>query len=294
MLEQLSKCTVCPHQCGVDRTIEKLGFCRSTDKIKIALVSLHQHEEPCISSGAGSGTIFFSNCNLKCAFCQNYKISQLGKGYFVTIPELADIFLEQQNNKAANINLVTPTMYVPQIIEAIKIAKTKGLTIPIIYNTNGYETIETIKALNGFIDIYLPDFKYFFNEIGKKYSGINNYFEVASQAILEMYYQVGLPQFDKNGNIKKGLIIRHLVLPNNLENSKKVLDWIRENLPKKTYVSIMSQYFPTHNANKLPEISRQLTLDEYNEIKEYYLNLGFENGFFQDSCTDEEQFVPDF
>lgn len=294
MLEQLSKCTICPHKCGVDRTTEKLGFCKSTDKIKIALVSLHQHEEPCISNGAGSGTIFFSNCNLKCVFCQNYKISQLGKGYFVTISELANIFLEQQKNKASNINLVTPTMYVPQIIEAIKIAKTKGLAIPIIYNTNGYEKIETIKALNGYIDIYLPDFKYFFNDMGKKYSGINNYFDVASQAILEMYYQVGLPQFDKNGNIKKGLIIRHLVLPNNLENSKKILDWIRINLPKKTYVSIMSQYFPTHNANKFPEISRQLTLDEYIEIEKHFLALDFENGYFQDISTDEEKYVPNF
>jgi len=294
MLEKLSKCTICAHQCGVDRTSEKLGFCKSTDKIKIALVSLHKYEEPCISSGAGSGTIFFSNCNLKCAFCQNYKISQLSKGYFVSITELANIFLEQQKNNATNINLVTPTIYAPQIIEAIKLAKSNGLNIPIIYNTNGYESIETIKSLNGYIDVYLPDFKYFFNDLGKKYSGINNYFEIASQAILEMYYQVGLPQFDTNGNIKKGLIIRHLVLPNNLDNSKKVLDWIRSNLPKKTYISIMSQYFPTYNANKFPEISRNLTLDEYNEIKKYFLKLGFENGYFQDACADEEKYVPDF
>lgn len=294
MLEKLSKCTICAHQCGVDRTSGKLGFCKSTDKIKIALVSLHKYEEPCISSGNGSGTIFFSNCNLRCAFCQNYKISQLGKGYFVSITELSNIFLEQQKNNAANINLVTPTMYVPQIIEAIKIAKSNGLNIPIIYNTNGYESIETIKSLNGYIDVYLPDFKYFFNDISKKYSGINNYFEIASKAILEMYYQVGLPQFDNNGNIKKGLIIRHLVLPNNLDNSKRVLDWIRSNLPKKTYISIMSQYFPTHNANIFPEIARKLTSNEYNEIKKYFLKLGFENGYFQDTCADEEKYVPDF
>lgn len=294
LYDELSKCSICPHMCMINRNNGQIGRCKSTNKVKIALASLHYFEEPCISGTNGSGTVFFSNCNLSCVFCQNYKISQQGKGNEITIDELANIFIMQQEKKAHNINLVTPTMYVPQIIEAIKIAKKNGLKIPIIYNSNGYENVETIKLLNGYIDVYLPDLKYFDDSIAKKYSKISNYFENASKAIQEMYFQVGLPKFDKNGIIKKGLIIRHLVLPNNLDNSKKVLSWIKENMPSKISVSLMAQYFPTYKAKDIPELNRKLTSCEYQEIKNFFDDLNFSNGYFQDLGEHEEEYVPDF
>lgn len=214
MLEELKECKLCPHMCKINRLEGRGGRCKATDKLKISLVSLHQFEEPCISGTNGSGTIFFSNCNFNCVFCQNYKISQEGMGQEVDIDFLAKSMIEQQEKGAHNINLVTPVMYVYHIIEAIKLAKSNGLKIPIIYNSNGYENIETLKLLEGYIDVYLPDFKYANNELGRKYSNINNYFEVTSKAITEMYKQVGTPQLDENGIIKRGLIIRHLILPN--------------------------------------------------------------------------------
>ena len=293
-MQELEQCNICPHKCGVNRLEGKKGRCKADDKIKIALVSLHNFEEPCISGENGSGTVFFSNCNLNCVFCQNYEISQLGNGKEVTIEKLADIFLEQQNNKAENINLVTPTMYIYQIIEAIKIARNKGLHIPIVYNSNGYENIEALKKLKGYIDIYLPDLKYSNNEIAYKYSNIKNYFENATQAIEEMYNQVGGPILDNNGMMKKGLMIRHLVLPNNMQNSKDVLKWICNNMDKKVYVSVMAQYFPTHKAKEFPEISRKLTQDEYNEIEEYLYTLDLDNGYIQELGTHEEEYVPNF
>lgn len=294
MISELSSCTLCPHMCKVNRNNGEIGRCKSSSNVKIALASLHHFEEPCISGKNGSGTVFFSNCNLSCVFCQNYKISQLGLGYEITTHELANIFLEQQKNNAENINLVTPTMYVPQIIEAIKIAKENGLKIPIIYNSNGYENVETIKLLKGFIDVYLPDLKYFDNDLAKKYSGIINYFENASKAILEMYFQVGLPVFDKNGMIKKGIIIRHLVLPNHIGNSKKVLLWIKENLPQNIYVSLMAQYFPTYKAKNIEDLNRKLSKEEFEEIKKYLEKLNIHNGYFQELGEHEEEYVPDF
>lgn len=290
----LNSCEICPRKCKVNRFSENLGYCRCNDKIKIALVSLHKFEEPCISGKNGSGTIFFSNCNLSCIYCQNYKISQKGLGREISVSELADIFLSQQKNGAENINLVTPTMYVTQIIEALKIAKSKGLTLPIIYNTNGYENVETIKLLNGYIDVYLPDFKYFFNELGEKFSNVKNYFENASKAILEMYYQVGLPVFNKDGMILKGLIVRHLILPGETENTKQVLNWIRENLPQKTYISVMSQYFPTYKAKELDILNRKITYEEFTDIQNHIEYLGFENGYYQSLEDCEEQYVPIF
>ena len=291
---ELSSCALCPHMCKVNRNNGKIGRCKSTGNVKIALASLHHFEEPCISGENGSGTVFFSNCNLSCVFCQNYKISQLGLGHEISIDELANIFLEQQRKNAENINLVTPTMYVPQIIEAIKIAKSNGLKIPIIYNSNGYENVETIRLLNSYIDVYLPDLKYFDNDLAKKYSGINNYFENASKAILEMYFQVGLPVFDENRLIRKGLIIRHLVLPNHIDNSKKVLLWIKENLPQDVYVSLMAQYFPTYKAKSIEDLNRKLSKEEFEEIKNYLGKLDIHNGYFQELGEHEEEYVPDF
>ena len=287
----LEKCIICPHKCKIDRT-KNIGRCKSTDKIKIALYSTHNYEEPCISGEKGSGTIFFSNCNMNCIYCQNYEISQIGKGKEITIEELADIMIKQQEKGVENINLVTPTSYVLHIIEAIKIARKRGLTIPIVYNTNGYENIETIKLLEGYIDIYLPDLKYYFNEIAKKYSNIDNYFEVATNAIKEMYRQVGVPQINENGIMQKGLMIRHLVLPNNLENSKQVLKWIKENIDNNVYVSIMAQYFPTYKAKNVDDLARKLTKQEYEEIENYLYDLDLENGYIQELGEHEEEYVP--
>lgn len=286
------QCTLCPHKCKVDRNIN-IGRCKAGDKIEIGGASLHKFEEPCISGKNGSGTVFFSKCNLNCVFCQNYEISNLGNGKKIEIEELSNIFLKQQEKNAENINLVSPTIYADKIVEAIKIAKEKGLKIPIIYNTNGYENIETLKKLDGYIDVYLPDLKYYYEELAIKYSKVQNYFKIAIEAIKEMYRQVGSPKFDENGMIKKGLIIRHLVLPNNLENSKKVLKWIKENIDEKVYVSIMTQYFPTYKAQEYQEINRKINKKEYVEIENYIYDLGIENGYMQDfSEENEEQYVP--
>ena len=292
MIEQLEKCEICPHKCGINRNNNQIGRCKSKDTVKIALYSTHDFEEPCISGEKGSGTVFFSNCNMNCVFCQNYEISQLGKGKEITIEELADIFLKQQEKNVENINLVTPTSYAYQIIEAIKIAKNKGLRLPIVYNTNGYENIETIRALEGFVDIYLPDLKYEDNKLAMEYSKVNNYFEIATDAIKEMIKQVGVPKFDENGLMKKGVLIRHLVLPNCIENSKKALGWIKENLSNDIYVSVMAQYFPTYKAKENAKLNRKLTKYEWEQIEKYIEKINIENGFIQELGEHEEEFVP--
>ena len=229
---------------------------------------------------------------MNCIYCQNYEISQLGKGKEITIEELANIMIKQQEKGVENINLVTPTSYALHIIEAIKIARNKGLHIPIVYNTNGYESIETLKLLEGYVDVYLPDLKYYDNELGQKFSNVNNYFEIATEAIKEMYRQVGAPQLDENGIMQKGLMIRHLVLPNNIQNSKKVLKWIKENIDNNVYVSIMAQYFPTYRAKDVDELNRKLTKKEYEEIENYLYDLDLENGYIQELGEHEEEYVP--
>lgn len=273
MYSELIECKVCPNNCKINRINNEIGRCKANDRVKIALASLHYYEEPCISGKNGSGTVFFSNCNLNCKFCQNYKISAEGKGKEISIEELANTFLDLQEKGANNINLVTPTIYAYQILDAIKIAKEKGLNIPIIYNSNGYESIETLKKLNGYIDVYLPDFKYYYDDIALKYSGVKNYFKVATEAIKEMYRQAGSPKLDENGIIQKGLIIRHLILPNNIENSKKVLSWIKANIEENVYISIMAQYFPCYKAKNILELNRKLTVEEYEEIEEFVYKL---------------------
>ena len=293
-LELLTKCEICPHKCKIDRTNGKIGICKSKDTVKIANFSLHKYEEPCISGKIGSGAVFFSNCNLKCVFCQNYEISQLGIGTEITIDNLAEIFLELQKKRANNINLVSPTSYAIQIIEAIKIAKKKGLEIPIVYNSNGYENIETIELLNGYIDVYLPDFKYADNKIAKEYSKIDNYFEVATNAIMKMYNQVGGVFLDSKGMIKKGVIVRHLILPNHLENSKNVLNWINKNLPEDIFVSIMAQYFPTYKAMEEINLCRKINRREYKRILKYLDKLNIKNGYIQQMGSDEKKYVPDW
>lgn len=222
------------------------------------------------------------------------KLAKSGKGKEITIENLANIFIKQQEKGAHNINLVTPTMYVYQIIEAIKIARKNGLTIPIIYNSNGYENLETIKMLEGYIDVYLPDLKYYSNELSKKYSNVDNYFEIATKAIKEMYFQVGNAVFDDSNIIQKGVIIRHLIIPNHIQNTKNILKWINENMPKDIYVSVMAQYFPTYKAKNDNLINRKLNKKEYNEVLNYLYSLDLQNGYIQDLGNHEEEYVPDF
>ena len=291
MLESLEQCTICPHNCKIDRKNGQVGRCKSKDTVKIALYSTHNFEEPCISGEKGSGTVFFSNCNLNCVFCQNYEISQEGKGTEITINRLAEIFLEQQEKDVENINLVTPTSYVPQIIEAIKLARKQGLKLPIVYNTNGYEKVETLKMLEGYIDIYLPDLKYSDNKLAKRLSKVDNYFEITTEALKEMYRQTGKAIFDDRGIMKKGMIIRHLVLPNHILNSRRVLKWINDNM-NDVYVSIMAQYFPTYKAKEIEDINRKLKKEEYEQIEKYLYRLNLENGYIQELGEHEEEYVP--
>ena len=287
----LEKCTICPHNCGINRLNNQIGRCKSKNIVKIALYSTHNFEEPCISGKKGSGTVFISNCNMNCVFCQNYEISQQGKGREISIDELANIFIKQQEKDVENINLVTPTSYVPQIIEAIKIARNNGLKLPIVYNTNGYEKVETLKMLEGYIDIYLPDFKYSDNELAKRLSKVDNYFEITTEALKEMYRQTGKAIFDDRGIMKKGMIIRHLVLPNHILNSRRVLKWINDNM-NDVYVSVMAQYFPTYKAKEINDINRKLTKEEYEQIEKYLYRLNLENGYIQELGEHEEEYVP--
>lgn len=287
----ISNCRLCPRQCGVDRTL-LYGYCGGGSKIKVARASLHFWEEPCISGENGSGTVFFSGCTLKCCFCQNYKISAENFGKEISEERLAEIFLELQEQKAENINLVNPTHYVPFIIKALDIAKPE-LKIPVVYNSGGYESLETLKTLDGYVDIYLPDLKYKDAGISKKYSKAENYFEVATKAIKYMYEQVGELKYD-GVILKKGLIIRHLVLPNNRQDSMKVLDWISENFDKdKILISIMSQYTPFYKSCEFPEINRRISTFEYNKVVEYARKLGLK-GFMQEKSSAKEEYTPDF
>ena len=287
----LERCTICPHNCGINRTNNQIGRCKSKDTVKLALYSTHNFEEPCISGEKGSGTVFFSNCNMNCVFCQNYEISQQGKGKEISIERLAEIFLEQQAKDVENINLVTPTSYVPQIIETIKLARKNGLKLPIVYNTNGYEKVETLKMLEGYIDIYLPDLKYSDDLLAKRLSKVDNYFNIATEAIKEMHRQTGKPVFDERGIMQKGMIIRHLVLPNHILNSRRVLKWINDNM-NDVYVSVMAQYFPTFRAKDIEDINRKLTKEEYEEIENYLYRLNLENGYIQELGEHEEEYVP--
>lgn len=287
----LEKCAICPHNCGINRLNNQIGRCKSKDTVKVALYSTHNFEEPCISGKKGSGTVFFSNCNMNCVFCQNYEISQQGKGKEISIEELADIFIKQQEKDVENINLVTPTSYVPQIIEAIKIARKNGLKLPIVYNTNGYEKVETLKMLEGYVDIYLPDFKYSDDDLGKRLSKVDNYFEIVTEALKEMYRQTGKAVFNGEGIMQKGMIIRHLVLPNHILNSRRVLKWINENMHD-VYVSVMAQYFPTYKAKEIDDINRKLTKEEYEQIENYLYRLDLKNGYIQELGEHEEEYVP--
>ena len=288
----LKNCNLCPRNCRINR-YKTIGFCKANNKIKVSLAKLFFYEEPPISGINGSGTIFFSNCNLKCCFCQNNEISKNGKGIEITIKRLSEIMLELQEKKAHNINLVTPTMYVPQIIKAVKKARKNGLVIPIIYNTSGYESVDTIKSLKGIVDIYLPDFKYFDDDIATKYSKANNYFHYAKDALSEMVKQTGPCILNRDGIIQKGVIVRHLMLPTHKDDTKKILDYLYKTYHNDIYISIMNQYTPTTQV-KYNELKQPITKSDYEEIIDYALDLGITNAFCQEDETASESFIPNF
>ncbi len=288
----LKKCELCPRMCKVNR-YQQLCFCHCDNNIRIALAKLFFYEEPPISGTKGSGAIFFSGCNLKCVFCQNMEISNFNKGQKITIKRLSEIMLELQNKGAHNINLVTPTMYIPGIIKAIKKAKKGGLSIPIIYNSSGYENANIIKLLDGLIDVYLPDFKYFDNTYAIKYSKANNYVKNAQSTIEEMVRQTGPCKFNKQGLITKGVIVRHLMLPGLKEDTKKILDYLYHTYHDNIYLSIMNQYTPNKYV-EFNELKKPLKESDYEEIILYADKLGIKNAFCQVGGTVSESFIPDF
>ena len=293
-LSILKDCTLCPRECHVDRTAGEKGYCKATGKLVVARTALHMWEEPCISGEEGSGTVFFCGCPLGCVYCQNSKISRGMSGMAITVERLAEIFLELQGKGANNINLVTPSHYVPHIIEALKISRKKGLTVPIVYNCSGYEKVKTLKLLEGYIDIYMPDFKYMSDEPAVKYSGCRNYSAVASKAIEEMVRQVKEPVFDERGIMKKGVIVRHLALPGYIDDSKRVVKYLYETYGDRILISIMNQYTPMTRSMAYPELNRKLTDEEYDELVDYALEIGVENGFIQKGETALESFIPEF
>ena len=291
MNDILKECNLCPRNCRINR-YKQLCACGANEKLKIAYYSLHLWEEPIISGKNGSGTIFFSNCNLKCIYCQNRKISTGGYGKEIDSNKLKEIMLSLQNDNAHNINLVTPTHYVPQILEVLKEIKNKELAIPVVYNTSSYENVSTIDMLDGMVDIYLADFKYFDDDLGVKYSNCKNYFIYASLAIDRMYRQVGNFVIE-NDLMKRGLIVRILVLPGHVDDAIKIIDYLYAKYGNNIILSIMNQYTPI-GCLDFDNLNRKITIEEYNKVIEYALKLGVEFAFIQDGETQNESFIPDF
>jgi putative pyruvate formate lyase activating enzyme len=305
--KHLERCTLCPRRCGVNRGAGELGFCRAGARPRIARAALHFGEEPCISGERGSGTVFFSHCNLRCAFCQNHQISHDGAGRDISPAELAGTFVDLQDQGAHNINLVSPTPYLPAIVEAVAAARRGGLRVPVVHNSNGYETVEAVALLAGTIDVYLPDFKYGpagpqaadrgTTDPGVRYSAAPGYFEAAGAAIRAMAAQVGPTVFDAGDAILRGVIVRHLVLPGHVESSKAVLRWMKENLPTGpggVLLSLMSQYTPMYQASRYPEISRRLTLAEYAEVLDLCASIDLTEGYAQDLKAAGKTLIPKF
>lgn len=299
-LSDYSSCHLCPRSCGIDRQVSS-GFCGCGDTIKAARAALHYWEEPCISGTHGSGTIFFSGCTLKCCFCQNYPISQQGFGKELTIPQLGDVFLSLQDQGAHNINLVTATQYLPSVITALDLVKHK-LVIPVVYNCGGYERVEIVRELADYVDIWLPDLKYYDTALSSRYSQAKNYFDHASEAISQMVRQTGAPVLDSDGIMQSGVIIRHMVLPGAREDSIRLLHWIHDKLPKgQYYISLLSQYTPffraakaTPGGSEFPEISRRITTFEYEKVLNEAIALGLEQGFMQEKSSAKEEYTPPF
>lgn len=291
----MSDCTLCPRKCHADRLAGAIGFCGQTALLCAARAALHFWEEPCISGSTGSGTVFFSGCSLRCVFCQNRAIS-LGKtGRTITPNRLADIFLELQEKNAANINLVTAGHFLPQVAYSLELAKSQGLTLPIVYNTGSYEEVTSLKLLEGLVDIYLPDLKYRSSELSAKYSNAPDYFEKAAAAIKEMYRQTGAPILDpETGLMKRGIIVRHLLLPGQSKDSKQILRYLHDTYGNDIYVSIMNQYTPLADAEIPQELKRCITAEEYEKILSFGERIGIEQGFRQEGGTAEESFIPPF
>nr|WP_330371608.1 radical SAM protein [Marvinbryantia formatexigens] len=288
-------CRLCPRECGADRAAGKKGFCGvAGTKILAARAGLHMWEEPCISGEHGSGTVFFSGCPLRCVYCQNAVIADAAAGMEISQERLAEIFLELQEKGAANMNLVTPTHYTPEIIRAVQIARAQGLTVPIVYNCGGYEKAETLAMLDGIVDIYLTDFKYMEPELAGRLSHAQDYPEKAKIALAEMVRQQGKPVFDAEGMMQKGVIVRHLLLPNHLKNAKAVVQYVYETYGNQVYLSLMNQYTPLVQVEKLPELNRKVTKREYERLLDYALSLGVENAFIQEGETAKESFIPAF
>jgi putative pyruvate formate lyase activating enzyme len=287
-------CNQCPRKCGVDRS-DKLGFCGVPDGVKVAKAFPHMWEEPCISGKMGSGAIFFSGCNLKCVYCQNFDISQKNFGKTISMQRLQDIIIELLDKGVHNINLVNPSHYTEAIRQVLNDLKLQDkLTVPVVYNTNGYETVDTLGTLKGLVSVYLPDIKYSSGKVAEKYSRAPDYPEVSKKAVIEMYNQVGSPVFDSEGIIQSGLIIRHLILPGHVAESINVLNWISDNLPASVYVSLMSQYTPYYAAEQHPEINRPITRHEYDKVVNHLYKLGLENGYIQERQSADVQYIPDF
>lgn len=321
----LSDCTLCPRECHVNRIAGQTGYCGQTDNISAGRAALHMWEEPCISGTNGSGAVFFGGCNLRCVFCQNYAIAhsrnadsnagKAGAGKLISVSRLAEIYLELQEKGAHNINLVTPTHYIPQIIESLEIAKVRGLKLPIVYNTGCYEKVESLKKLEGYIDIYLPDLKYYSPDISRRYSNAPDYFRYASAAIAEMFRQVGCPVFEtpvifnddapeaivdytqdisEKALMKRGVIVRHLLLPGCAGDSRHILHYLHQAYGNEIYMSIMNQYTPMPHAAAIPSLNRRVTEEEYDALIDYAISLGIENAFIQEGATASESFIPAF
>lgn len=291
------KCKLCPRNCLVNREVSQLGVCQQTMQIKAARAALHYWEEPCISGKNGSGAVFFSGCPLHCVFCQNKEIANGTAGKIISIERLSEIFLTLQEKGAHNINLVTAGHFVPQVIKALDLAKRNGLNIPIVYNTSSYENVETIQMLKGYADIYLPDFKYMSMELSRRYSHAPDYAQTAKKAIAEMVKQTGNAQFldDREENLMlKGTIVRHLMLPGCIEDSKQILRYLLETYGNTIYISIMNQFTPLENVKKYPELNRKIKEAEYEELVDFAISIGIENGFIQEGDTAEESFIPAF
>ena len=294
-MDTMEHCMLCPRACGADRLHGKTGYCGMTAALRVARVALHQWEEPCISGTNGSGTVFFSGCPLRCVYCQNHEIALGHGGKPMTIPELADSFLSLQAQGAHNIKLVTPTHYIPQIVQALRIAKADGLSLPIVYNTGSYETVEALRMLEGLIDIYLPDCKYFNAAFAQTYSHAPDYFAVATAAIAEMVRQVGAPQFDEaSGLMQRGVLVRHLLLPTHTADSKAIVRYLYETYGDGIYLSLMNQYTPLPHVADIPVLTQPVTEAAYDEVVDYAIELGVENGFIQEGGTVSESFIPPF
>lgn len=290
----LKDCHLCPRNCGVDRLAGQKGFCGVDAGIMVARAALHMWEEPCISGKEGSGAVFFSGCSLGCVFCQNRTISKGQSGKVITVERLAKLFLDLQGQKANNINLVTAGHFLPQVREALILAKEQGLTIPVVYNSSGYEKAEMLRYLDGLVDIYLPDLKYLEADLAGKYSHAKDYPEVAMKALEEMVRQVRTPEFDERGMMKKGVIVRHLLLPGHVRNSKKVLEYLYGTYGDQIYISLMNQYTPMPAMKDDPQLSRKVTDREYDRLLDHAISLGVTNCFIQEGETAKESFIPEF